>query len=136
MKRKRNLKVGDGLSPSAKARTLDPARHVHGRPCGHGGLGPPARTRRVRTETPVRGGGVPLAVKNVEDGGHAQRHHGWRPQENRVIGYCPQFSQFWSPVLSPVFSFLSPSPPALFPPCGPSTHFFMRSSNAFSSPSQ
>ena len=49
MKRKRNLKVGDGLSPSAKARTLDPARHVHGRPCGHGGLGPPARTRRVRT---------------------------------------------------------------------------------------
>src|ERR1019366_1177581 len=54
MKRKRNLKVGDGLSPSAKARTLDPARHVHGRPCGHGGLGPPARTRRVRTGGPRR----------------------------------------------------------------------------------
>src|ERR1035441_9733119 len=114
MKRKRNLKVGDGLSPSAKARKLAPARQVHGGPCGHGGLGPPARTRRVRTETPVRGGGVPLAVKNVEDGGHAQRHHGLRPQGNRVIGYCPQFSSVF-----PVFSFLSPSPPRPFPALRP-----------------
>ena len=35
MKRKRNLKVGDGLVAVGSTRTLDPARREHGRPSGN-----------------------------------------------------------------------------------------------------
>src|ERR1017187_2020782 len=48
--------------PLGSTRTLDPARRVHGRPCGHGGLGPPARTRRVRAGGSWPRGGGPPAV--------------------------------------------------------------------------